>query len=108
VFDLRRMAAKAMGLGHQVKQDSLLEVDGWKRSERLFKGLELPEWRCDFYLSTGLTAGVMHVAVNIDVTGEKAQRRGGDLMRRVRVTFVGDGEPDQVVGGWVSEWSLED
>jgi hypothetical protein len=37
---------------------------------------------------------------NVQVTGRTVQRRDGQYMVRVRITFVGDCEPDVVTGGW--------
>lgn len=42
-------------------------------------------------------------AVNVTVTGRTIQRRGpgGGRWVRIRVTFVGDGEPNVNRGGWL-------
>jgi hypothetical protein len=39
--------------------------------------------------------------VNVVVTGRTWQRREGDYWVRVRIEFVGDGEPSVFVGGWL-------
>lgn len=41
------------------------------------------------------------LAVNVEVTGRVLQWRDGGAWMRVKVTFVGDGEPDQVVRGYM-------
>lgn len=50
------------------------------------------------------------LACNVELSGRvvrwDAPGLSGTPVVRVRVTFVGDGEPDQVVGGWVLYNSL--
>lgn len=40
-------------------------------------------------------------ALNVHVTGRTYQRRGGDLVVKVRIQAVGDGEPDNNFGAWL-------
>ncbi len=85
-----------------VKIGTYVEPDQWPIGECLTAGLE---GFCDFYLPTGYTFGVTRVAVNVKPTGRVGIRRHGDYYRRVQITFVGDGEPDTVVGGCIPwEW----
>ena len=42
------------------------------------------------------------IACNVEITGRTIQRRYGSSSVRVRVTFVGDGEPDEVAYGWLT------
>jgi hypothetical protein len=44
---------------------------------------------------------IQSLAVNVVVTGRTWQRREGDYWVRVRIEFVGDGEPSVFVGGWM-------
>jgi hypothetical protein len=41
-----------------------------------------------------------NVAVNVKITGKTPTRRNGSLWYRVKVEFVGDGEPSTFSGGW--------
>ena len=89
------------------KEDGMMvgtyvEPDGWSIGECLKVGLD---GFCDFYLPTGYTFGVTQVAVNIKITGRTPIRRLGSYYRRVQITFLGDGEPNTVTGGWIPwEW----
>jgi hypothetical protein len=44
---------------------------------------------------------IQSLAVNIVITGRTWQRREGDYWLRVRIEFVGDGEPSAFAGGWM-------
>jgi len=44
---------------------------------------------------------IQSLAVNVVITGRSFQRREGDYWCRVRIEFVGDGEPSVFVGGWM-------
>ena len=67
---------------------------------------EVPEF-ADFRLEV---AGIHHAAVNIKVTGRKVRYDvtglSGVPCMRVKVTYVGDGEPDYSVGGWAKATTL--
>jgi hypothetical protein len=80
---------------------SLVEPDGWKLAEMLCPS----DWdKADFYLHTGHEHGVTKVAVNIKVTGRKTRRRyGNQFWVRIRIEFVGDGEPSKFHGGWLKQ-----
>jgi hypothetical protein len=47
------------------------------------------------------------IACNIEITGRTFQRRKGDYWVKIRITWVGDGEPDQYSDGWamVNPWN---
>jgi hypothetical protein len=82
----------------EVKAGSHIEPDGWYVGQALVPS----HWeRADFYLSTGRAHGVTQVAVNIQITGRTLRRRMGSLYVRVKITLVGDGEPDREHGGWL-------
>ena len=77
---------------------SLIRPDGWRFSERLVES----DWsEAEFYLLTGHCVGIQQVAVNITITGRTLQRFDGDLWVRVKIEFVGDGEPSVFHGGWM-------
>lgn len=76
------------------KVGSRLHLDGWQLSA----GLGPCEWdRADFRL----TDASLPLAVKVETTGRTVQRFRGELAVRVRVTFVGDGEPDVMHGAWM-------
>ena len=66
----------------------LLSCDDWARAEFRFP----------------VTSLRIPCAVNVQVTGRTIQRDGVWGSRRVRiaVTFVGDGEPDATIRGWMN------
>lgn len=79
------------------KVGSYVEPDGWR-----FGGRLLPEtWEAaSFRLPTGLTT-VTSLAVNVKVTGTMYRYRRGSRWVRVKVEFVGDGEPSRFRGAWM-------
>jgi hypothetical protein len=80
-----------------IKVGTYVRPDGWGLGNCLTAGLE---GFCDFYLPTNSGGPIKEVAVNVEVTGRTMQRREGSYWVRVKITFVGDGEPDVVVRGW--------
>ena len=56
---------------------------------------------CDYYLPTNSGGPVKEVAVNVTITGRTRIRRQGGYWVRVKIEFVGDGEPSTFTGGWV-------
>ena len=86
----------------EIKVGTYVKPDGWPLGNCLTKGLE---GFCPFYLPTNSGGPVKEVAVRVDVTGRKAMRIMGGWFARVKITFVGDDEPDVVVRGWTPcEW----
>lgn len=82
----------------EVKVGSCIRPDGWRFGERL----TVSDWnKAQFRLPTGSSGPIKSLAVNVTITGRTWQRREGDLWVRVRVEFVGDGEPSVFVGGWM-------
>lgn len=85
------------------KIGSYVELDGGKWAARLGPS----NWKCaEFRLPSDAfrrVYGESHpgIACNVAVTGRTLQKRGGEYWVRVRVRFVGDGEPDTVVYGWL-------
>lgn len=81
---------------------SLVELDG-RRVGELLLPCEYPELAPFRFPSWSLkaTGGAAGPAVRVDVTGRTAVLRGGERWVRVRVTFVGDGDPDTHAGGWM-------
>ena len=91
-------------VGSKVTTDSRL-AKGWGWSTLLSSSWD----EAPFKLSGG--SPVPAQAVKVRVTGKTrrdAPRLTGVPVVRVQVTFVGDGEPDQVVGGWARVDSLKE
>lgn len=63
----------------------LIACDDWDKAEYR---LPSPYWNYE-------------TAVNIEVTGRTIQTIGGCYGIRVKITFVGDYEPDVIVRGWM-------
>lgn len=88
---------------------SFVEPDLWRMGEPLV----VSDWdQAPFRIPTSMRAegaflptpsGFVEVAVNVEVTGRTVRRRPNryGLWVRARITFIGDGEPDQVTGGWL-------
>ena len=70
--------------------------DGWKMGGVVYRDPTMPE-PFDVRIETHQPV-IASLAVKIETTGRVANRDG---MYRCRVTFLGDGEPDTVCGGWV-------
>ena len=94
---------KALIYGNEVevKLDSYIVPDGWT-----FGGIVIAsDWdKADFCLTKSASyAGdpIESLAVNVTITGSTWQRRQGDYWIRVKIEFVGDGEPSVFSGGWM-------
>lgn len=78
--------------------DSIIHIDGWQFATRLTAS----DWdQAAFRIPTGYSFGITSLAVNVTVTGRTFQNRQGELWVRVKVEFVGDGEPSSFQGGWM-------
>ena len=78
--------------------------DGWGNPGNTSGSLLIPcdDWdKADFRLPTGYHEFHYDLAVNVEVTGRTVQSKGGCYVIRVKVTFVGDCEPDTISGGWM-------
>ena len=85
--------------GTQAEAGKMVYPDGWDGHGANLH--DYPEWsKADFYLQ-----GRYHqVAVNVTVTGRTFQRPwgySGPKAVRVKIEFVGDGEPSTFSGGWM-------
>lgn len=78
-------------------------VDGWNtRCPSYLEDCEVPEF-APLRLPSFNYNDVKY-AVRIEITGRKGQLQPYDDRHwvRVKITFVGDGEPDTVSGGWMT------
>ncbi len=70
---------------------------------RVFEALETcDDWNAAEFRLPGYP-GTPAVAVNVETTGRTVRTIGAAFppVVRVRITFVGDGEPDVTVAGWM-------
>lgn len=85
----------------EVKLGSCIRPAGWKFGSRLIPS----DWdRAQFRLPRpNAFPGdpIQSLAVNVVVTGRTWRRMSESYWVRVRIEFVGDGEPGTVVGGWM-------
>ncbi len=80
-----------------IRVGNYIQPDGWKIGNTLAPGLP---GLCSFYLRTNNPI-ITHLACNIEPTGRVLRRRFDAYYMRVRIIFIGDGEPDVVCGGWI-------
>lgn len=82
-----------------IKIGAFVQPDGWSEAGEVRRS----DWdKAPFRLFSRRLN--LALAVRIERTGRTLRRvpnTGGLWGVRVRITFVGDGEPDTVVGGWV-------
>lgn len=82
----------------EVKVGTYLEPENWGIGDCLRPGLD---GFCQFYLPTHSGGPIKELAVNVEITGHKPRWRQGAWYMRVKIIFVGDGEPDTITRGWV-------
>jgi hypothetical protein len=68
---------------------NLLPCDDWDRASFRWPN-PIPEWRESHA-----------IACNVEITGRTIQRYNGALWVRVKITWVGDREPDTTTGGYM-------
>ena len=81
----------------EIKVGSQVRPDGWSSYGKLNPGLD---GFCSYYLTTNSDGPIKELAVRVEVTGRTTRRDRGLWAYRARIIFVGDGSPDQTVGGW--------
>jgi hypothetical protein len=96
------------GLEVSAKVNSVVQLDSG-RFERLLEGDDYQDsgWDgCDFRYPNPIRewATKHAIACNVHITGRTFQDRMGDGRRwvRVKIEWVGDGEPNTYAGGWLS------
>ena len=67
----------------------LLPCDDWDKAEFRWPN-PIPEWQQSHA-----------IAVNVEVTGRTIRYYSGEAWVRVKLTWVGDGEPDTTTGGFM-------
>lgn len=84
------------------KVGSLIELDGRRVGERLVacEDVRFAPFR---FPSAALKAvtGCVGPACRVEITGRTVQLRVGGCWVRVKVVFVGDGDPDTEARGWM-------
>lgn len=73
-----------------------LDIDGWRIGTALLPS----DWHLAPFRVESPGTG-LRLAVRVEVTGRGLVLRRGVLWVRVAVSFVGDGEPDLTVGGYL-------
>jgi hypothetical protein len=85
----------------EVKVGCCIRPDGWSFGGRLISSA----WdKAQFRLPRPAAFSgdpIQSLAVNVVVTGRTVQLREGGYWVRVRIEFVGDGEPSTFTGGWL-------
>ena len=85
----------------ELKVGSCIRPDGWNFGGRLISS----DWdKAQFRLPRPAAFSgdpIQSLGVNIVVTGRTVQRRECGFWVRVRIEFVGDGEPSEFTGGWM-------
>jgi hypothetical protein len=71
------------------RSDPVKRCLDWDKATHRFPN-PLPQWRWKHAIACRITA-----------TGRQLQRHGGALWRRIRITWVGDCEPDTHSGAWL-------
>lgn len=81
-----------------VKIGSYVRPDGWTYGAHLVDS----EWNmAQFYLPTNSNGPVKSLAVNVTITGRTLRRKDDNDCIRVKIEFVGDGEPSTFTKGWL-------
>jgi len=80
------------------KIGSFIKPDGWALGSKL----EASDWdAAAFRIPLNSAGPITSLAVNVIVTGRTWQRRNASYYVRVRIEFVGDGEPSTFTTGWM-------
>jgi hypothetical protein len=91
------MITEVWGFDVQPQVGLYVKPDGWAYGGRLIEGDSFSELR----LTTNSGGPITDLAVRIEVTGRTLQRKQGVRSVRVRIVFIGDGEPDTITGGYM-------
>lgn len=85
-----------------VQAGQALQPDGWRPKCSAIEACdwEGAPWRVDTG-RTWLDGTPIKPAIRVEVTGRKVRWIDGRRRVRVRITWVGDGEPDSYSGGWL-------
>ena len=81
----------------EIKIGTRVWIDGWRLPQPLLPSdWEAAPFRIESFNYVGTTR-----AVKVEITGRTRQWKSGEPWMRAKVTFVGDGEPDVELRGWV-------
>jgi len=88
------------GYDMDIKPGQYIQPDQWYISQPLIEGDDFSPLR--LLTGSGQNGGpIKSLAVRVDITGRTLQTHQGGRAVRVRITFLGDGEPDTHSGGWL-------
>lgn len=85
------------GFEIEPKAGTLIKCDEWHHMTRL---LECDWDKADFRIESGRWP-YSKIAINITITGRTVQYTGSGAKVRIKIEFVGDGEPSEYTGGWL-------
>lgn len=74
-----------------------VKPDGWRYGSPIIDGDDFSTFR----IPTHCGGPIKDLAVEIQVTGRTIQRKWEMRLVRVKITFPGDGEPDQITYGYM-------
>jgi hypothetical protein len=80
--------------------DSAVYLDGRPAACRRLRSCDWWD-KADFAWDVFARGPIKEVAVNVYVTGRTVQWKSGCQLIRVKVEFVGDGEPSTFANGWM-------
>lgn len=77
-----------------------LYLDGWTTY------LNPSDWnQAEWRVPSARYPGIPGLAINLRITGRTVQRKFGNLVVRIEIIWVGDGEPDTYSKGWLAiDW----
>lgn len=94
------MSDRFYGNDVEVRPGRSITIDSW--GSCVGQALRADELGFATYRLPTLSGGpVKDLACEVTLTGRTLQRRLGSYYAKVQVIFVGDGEPDVVVPGWM-------
>ena len=93
------MAITAFGKEVRAEAGAYVVPDGWRGFGGLLR--EAGDGFSTYRLPVNSLGPIESLAAEVQITGRTVQYRGGNCWVRVRITFVGDGEPNTVTHGWM-------
>lgn len=82
----------------EAKVGSVVWPDNWFGAEQLIES----DWdAAQFRIKLGSNGPIKSLAVNVEITGRTIQYHNLAYWIRIKIEFVGDGEPSQIYRGWL-------